>query len=91
MRSPQLQRLQAQREQNIAIMVKWSWKKSDRNMDLINRQIVWAYEQRNDHARAILDEYWNQLFTARYRKLNIDCGLPLDDGICFNNQTRVSK
>ena len=57
MLTPKLSRLRSSREPNIAVMVAWSWEKTSRHLDLIEQQIGWAYEQRNDYALAILEEY----------------------------------
>jgi len=70
MPTPKLHCLQSSRELNIAEMVTWTWAKTSRHWDLIEQQIGWAYEQRNNHALAILEEYRLQLLTARWQKLD---------------------
>ncbi|MGL4594393.1 MAG: hypothetical protein ACRCUY_06650 [Thermoguttaceae bacterium] len=51
-----LRRLIEDRDKNIAEMASWSWNKTAKHADLINQQLRWAFQQRNDEGLEILEE-----------------------------------
>lgn len=60
------------RDSNIAIMSKWSWKKTGCHIDHIDQQLVWARKQRNERAESYLEEFRCQVVTARWLKGEIE-------------------
>jgi len=68
--TPQLRDAILHRERYITLMATWPWAKTARHLDLINRQLAWAFEQRNDNAIRLLEERRDQVVTARLRKLD---------------------
>jgi len=68
--TPQLRDAILHRERYITLMATWPWAKTARHLDLIDRQLAWAFEQRNENAISLLEERRNQVVTARLRKLD---------------------
>ena len=62
--------LLADQESNVTTMATWPWAKTSRHLDLIDEQLGWAFQQRNDDAIAYLEEFRRQVVTARSQQLD---------------------
>jgi len=71
-----LRRLIASRTKNIDTMTVWSWAKTSRHLDLIEQQLDWAIQQRNEIAIARLEEFSSQIVVARMQRLDSEMESP---------------